>query len=115
MACCCHSQLGPSIFHRSVFYREGARYRGSWINQVERWFALLSARAIKRNSHHTVLALESAIKRFIEAHNNNPKPFRWTKTVDEILNNLPRFAAETVAIQGAELRKKSLTQAPRMV
>jgi len=75
----------------------------SWINQVERWFALLSTREIKRNSHHTVLALESAIKRFIQEHNENPKPFRWTKTADEILTNLQRFAAETVAIARAQL------------
>lgn len=71
----------------------------SWINQVERWFALLSARALKRNSHHTVLALEAAIKQFIEVHNENPRPFQWTKSADEILENLKRFAAETVAIQ----------------
>lgn len=48
----------------------------SWINQVERWFALLSRRALKRNSHHTLIALESAIKIFIEAHNEDPKPFQ---------------------------------------
>jgi transposase len=76
---------------------------GSWINQVERWFALLSTRAIKRNSHRTVLALEAAVKQFIEAHNENPRPFQWTKSADEILDNLRRFAAETVAIQAGTL------------
>jgi transposase len=71
----------------------------SWINQVERWFALLSERQIKRGSHHSVQDLESAIKQFIQAHNEKPKPFLWTKTADEILKKLQRFAAETVAIQ----------------
>jgi len=71
----------------------------SWINQVERWFALLSQRQIKRASHHTVKALESAIEQFIEVHNENPKPFHWTKNADEILKNLQRFAAETLAIE----------------
>lgn len=71
----------------------------SWINQVERWFALLSGRQIKRSSHHTVKALEVAIAQFIEAHNQNPQPFQWTKSADQILQNLQRFAAETVAIQ----------------
>ena len=70
----------------------------SWINQVERWFALLTERQIKRGSHHTVKALELAIKEFIKAHNENPKPFRWTKSADEILKNIQRFAAETVAL-----------------
>jgi hypothetical protein len=66
---------------------------------VERWFALLSQRQIKRSSHHTVKALELAIEQFIKAHNEAPKPFQWTKSADEILKNLQRFAAETVAIQ----------------
>jgi len=77
----------------------------SWINQVERWFGLLSTREIKRNSHRTVLALERAIQQFIEVHNENPKPFQWTKPADEILENLKRFAAETVAIQAAHYER----------
>lgn len=68
----------------------------SWINQIERWFALLSQRQIKRGSHHTVKELEGAINQFIEAHNADPKPFRWTKSADEILKSLQRFATETV-------------------
>ena len=71
----------------------------SWINQVERWFGLLSQQQIKRASHHTVKALELAIEQFLAAHNESPKPFKWTKSADEILKNLQRFAAETVAIQ----------------
>jgi transposase len=71
----------------------------SWINQVERWFALLSQRQIKRASHHSVRELELAIEQFITAHNENPKPFIWTKSADQILENLRRFAAETVKIQ----------------
>jgi transposase len=70
----------------------------SWINQVERWFALLSQRQIKRGSHHSVDALESAIRGFIAAHNENPKPFVWTKHADQILESLWRFAVETVRI-----------------
>lgn len=71
----------------------------SWINQVERWFALLSQRQIKRGSHHTVRDLEMAIKQFVAAHNQNPKPFVWSKSADQILENLRRFAVETVNIQ----------------
>lgn len=70
----------------------------SWINQVERWFGLLSQRQIKRGSHHTVRDLEAAIEQFIAVHNENPRPFVWTKNANQILESLRRFAAETVRI-----------------
>jgi transposase len=68
----------------------------SWINQVERWFGLLSQRQIKRGSHHCVRDLEAAIEQFIAVHNQNPKPFVWLKNADQILENLRRFATETL-------------------
>ena len=71
----------------------------SWINQVERWFALLSQRQIKRGSHHNVRDLELAIEQFVAAHNENPKPFVWTKNAGQILESLRRYAAETMRIQ----------------
>jgi transposase len=49
---------------------------GSWLNQVERWFALLTQRAIKRGAHTSASRLERAIRDFIEAHNQNAKPLR---------------------------------------
>jgi transposase len=73
---------------------------GSWINQVERWFGLLTQRQIKRGSHRSVRALEKAIKEFLTAHNDQPKPFIWTKTADEILASIARFAQRTVKIHG---------------
>ena len=69
----------------------------SWLNQVERWFALLSQRQIKRGSHFSVRELESAILEFIDVHNEQPKPFVWTKSADAILNSIGRFAARTRA------------------
>jgi transposase len=71
----------------------------SWINQVERWFALLSQRQIKRGSHYSVGELESAIAQFVATHNQNPKPFVWSKSADQILENLRRYAAETIQLQ----------------
>src|SRR5712671_7644129 len=56
----------------------------SWLNQVERWFALLTQRQIKRGSHTSVQELEAAIREFITTHNQQPKPFRWTKSADQI-------------------------------
>ena len=69
----------------------------SWLNQVERWFALLTQRQIKRGSHHSVQQLEAAIREFITAHNQQPKPFHWTKSADQILASIARFATATLA------------------
>jgi transposase len=76
---------------------------GSWINQVERWFALLTQRQIKRGSHHNVRELETAIKEFLAAHNEEPKPFVWTKSADDILASIARFAERTRQIHAADL------------
>jgi transposase len=67
----------------------------SWINQVERFFALLSERQIKRGVHPSVAALQTAITTFIDAHNADPKPFRWTKSADDILASIERFCLRT--------------------
>lgn len=68
----------------------------SWINQVERWFALLSSRALKRGTHRSTLALEKAIGAFIDASNENPKPLVWTKSADDILDSIARFCTATL-------------------
>ena len=54
----------------------------SWINQVERFFALITEKQIRRGVHRSIQALESDIRTFIDAHNAHPKPFRWTRSVD---------------------------------
>jgi len=64
---------------------------GSWLNLVERWFAILSQRQIKRGSHRSTLELEQAIRRFLDVHNHDPKPFVWHKTADEIIESVGRF------------------------
>jgi transposase len=69
----------------------------SWINQVERFFALLTERALKRGVFRSVADLEQAIKTYIEATNAEPKPFRWTKTADDILASIKRFCLRTLA------------------
>jgi hypothetical protein len=56
-----------------------------WLNQVKRFFALLTDKQIKRSVHRSVAALRETITSFIEHHNADPKPFRWTKSADDIL------------------------------
>jgi transposase len=69
----------------------------SWINQVERWFAALTEKQIRRGSHRSTRALEDAIRLYLAAHNADPKPFTWVKTADEILDSIARFALRTCA------------------
>ena len=63
----------------------------SWLNQVERFFALLTDKQIRRGVHQSLAALHDAITGFIEKHNADPKPFRWTKSADDILAAIERF------------------------
>ena len=63
----------------------------SWLNLVERWFALLSQKQIKRGAHRSVRALETAIREYLAITNEAPTPFVWTKTADEILAKVARF------------------------
>jgi len=68
----------------------------SWLNLVERWFGLLTERQIKRGAHTSVRQLQGAIEQFLQTSNAAPKPFVWTKTADEILNKVARYAADTL-------------------
>lgn len=65
----------------------------SWLNQVERWFALLEQRQLKRGVHRSVRSVESAIREFIQVCNEDPKPIRWTKSADEILASIARYCS----------------------
>jgi transposase len=65
----------------------------SWLNQVERWFALLSTRAIKRGTHRSTLALQKAIEAYVEASNEDPQPFVWSKSADEIQDSIARYCS----------------------
>jgi len=68
----------------------------SWLNLVERWFAELTEKQIRRGVHRSTLQLENAIRHFIEHHNQHPKPFVWTKSADQILESVARFCKRTL-------------------
>jgi hypothetical protein len=70
----------------------------SWINQVERFFALLTEQQIRRSAHRFTKELEAAIAAYIDARNADPKPFRWTKTAEDILASIERFCRRTLAV-----------------
>jgi transposase len=68
----------------------------SWINMVERWFALLTERQIRRGVFRSTRQLEQTIKGYIENYNAQPKQFVWFKTGDEILDSVARFCKRTL-------------------
>ena len=76
---------------------------GSWINLVERWFAELTNKRIRRGVFRSVKELEAAIREYIDAHNQDPKPFVWTKTADQILASIARYAQRTTAAPSSDL------------
>jgi hypothetical protein len=67
----------------------------SWINLVERWFATLTEKQIRRGVHRSTRQLEDAIRGFVAIHNEAPKPFVWTKTANEILDSVRRYCERT--------------------
>jgi len=60
----------------------------SWLNLVERFFATLTEHQLRRGTHRSVPALERAIREYLELHNDEPKPFRWTKSADQIIDSV---------------------------
>jgi transposase len=63
----------------------------SWLNLVERWFAELTNKKLKRGAHRSVQALNHDIRAWIETWNNDPRPYVWTKTADQILESIARY------------------------
>ena len=67
----------------------------SWLNLVERWFATLTQKQLRRGVHRSTRELEAAIRSYLRESNTHAKPFVWTKTADEILASVARFCKRT--------------------
>ena len=63
----------------------------SWMNLVERWFAELTTKRLRRRTHHNVKELARSITHWVTTWNDNPRPYVWHKTADEILDSLARY------------------------
>jgi len=83
---------------RTHWHRHFTPTSSSWINQVERFFALIAEKQIKRGAHKSVNQLIAVIEAFIAQHNKNPKPLRWTKSADDILASIERFCHRTLEV-----------------
>jgi transposase len=69
----------------------------SWLNLVERWFAELTERKLRRGAHRSVRELNADIRAGLEHWNDNPRPYVWTKTADQILNSLAAYCQRITA------------------
>ena len=85
------SSVKAWLARHSRFHLHFTPTSGSWLNLVERWFALISERQIKRGTHRSTVELERAIREYLDIYNEDPKPFIWTKSADAILASVARF------------------------
>ncbi len=83
------------LLKRPRFHVHFTPTSASWLNLVERWFALLTEKQLRRGVHRSTHALRDAIRAYITHTNEQPKPFVWTKTADEILASVARFCHRT--------------------
>lgn len=83
------------LLKRPRFHVHFTPTSASWLNLVERWFALLTEKQLRRGVHRSTQALQAAIRAYIAHTNEQPKPFVWTKTADEILASVARFCHRT--------------------
>jgi transposase len=79
------------LVKRPRFHLHFTPTSASWLNLVERFFSLITDKQIRRGVYSSVQALENAIQSYLEQYNQNPKPFVWTKSADEILNKISSF------------------------
>jgi len=79
------------LVQRPRFHLHFTPTSASWLNLVERWFGLITQKQIRRGSFRSTRELEEAIRRYLETHNQDPKPFIWTKTADQILESVRRY------------------------
>jgi transposase len=83
------------LIKRPRFHVHFTPTSASWLNLVERWFALLTERQLRRGVHRSTKELKSAINDFIQHHNRDPKPFVWHKTADQILDSVAKLCKRT--------------------
>lgn len=91
-----HAKVRRWLAARPRFHVHYTPTYGSWLNQVEIWFNIITQRAIRRGSFRSVKDLVKTIKRFVAEYNASSTPFRWTATADSILQKVKRLC-ETIA------------------
>ncbi|WP_258532316.1 IS630 family transposase, partial [Xanthomonas oryzae] len=86
-----HARIKAWLAKRPRYHIHYTPTYSSWLNQIERWFGLITQRAIRRDSFDSVADLKRKINAFVEHYNQNPRPFKWTATADSILAKIERL------------------------
>jgi putative transposase len=87
-----HSKVKAWLARHPRFHLHFTPTYSSWLNQVERWFALITERAIRRNLFTSVRQLRQQIELFVQRYNADAIPFQWVATADSILQKIERLA-----------------------
>ena len=88
------SQPSPAFksgTRRRLWHVQFTPTSASWLNQVEHWFAEPTRRRLQRGAHRSTRQIEDDIRAFIDKHNEYPKPFKWTKSAEDILAAVKRL------------------------
>ena len=94
------------LLRRPRFHVHFTPTSSSWLNLVESFFSIVERRVTQRGVHRSVSALDKDIKTFLKAHNDDPKPFVWTRTADQILDSLKRYAAKAGALRAEKAKRR---------
>ncbi|AIK84986.1 hypothetical protein CGLAR1_06905 [Corynebacterium glutamicum] len=86
-----HPTINTWLVKHPRFHMHFTPTYSSWINQVERLFAEVTRELLQRSDHRSVQALEKDLRNWVKAWNEDPKPFIWTKTAEEILSSIARY------------------------
>jgi hypothetical protein len=92
------------VERRTRWHTHDTPTSASWISLVERFFANLTEKPIRRGAHRSTEELEAAIASYIDAVNAKPKPFVWTKSADDILASVKRFCAATLSAAQTQIQ-----------
>jgi transposase len=93
------------LLRRPRFHVHFTPTSSSWLNMVESFFSIVDRRVTRRGVHRSTRSLETDIRAFLEAHNEDPKPFVWTKTADEIVESLKRYCAKAAGARAERSRR----------
>ena len=97
---------------RPRFHMHFTPTSASWLNLVERWFGLLTEKQLRRGVHQSRAELETAIYRYLDVTNEDPKPFVWTKTADQILANVAHFCQRSGALNTGRCNTRGVAGKP---
>ena len=82
----------------------------SWLNLVESFFSIVERNVTRRGVHRSTRALETDVRRFLDAHNEDPMPFKWTKTADQILDSLRRYCEKAGEVREERAKRVMRTK-----